>query len=295
MQRESLLQTPAAAPWALSAAPVTCSAASGWQGALVRRWNGTAPVMIQPALDEHYVVLHLGGVKAIERRRDGPTMSAIAEDGALTVVPAGTAFTWHTTGPIAFAHLYLRPDQFDAIVDDIADRRIAPTEQLALRDAVLEPLFRTMLSEFEEPSRPPTLRLDSLLESFVIRLALRYGSRSPRAAGRAFALAPHRLRRALDYIETHLQEDISLHDIVVAAGSSQFHFSHAFRIAMGISPYRYLTDQRIQLAKTLLITGPASLDDVSRRCGFNSAHQFSVMFKKQAGIGPKRYRISRSR
>ena len=279
-------------PWTLSAAPVTCSAASGWHQALVRRWCGTEPVMVQPPLDEHYVVLHLGGVKKIERRRDGPTVSTIADEGALTLVPAGTAFTWLTTGPIAFAHLYLPPHRFEATVDDVDERGVQLVEHVAVRDPILEPLFREMLAEFERPSSPSTIRLDALFESFVVRLALRYGSRPRSRTPRALALAPHRLRRVLDYIDNHLEDDISLNEIVVAAGSSQFHFSHAFRIAMGVSPYRYLINQRIELAKTLLMTSPVSLAEVSLRCGFNSGHQFSVMFKQQVGIGPKRYRSS---
>ena len=248
--------------------------------------------MVQPALGLHYVVLHLGGVKKIERRRDGPSISAIADDGALTVVPAGTAFTWRTTGPIAFAHLYLRPQQIETVLDDVDDRASLLVEHLAVRDRMLEPLFKQMLAELEGPSSPSTIRLDCLFESFAVRLAHRYGSRSPRTNGE-FALAPHRLRRALDYIEAHLEDDISLAGVVAAAGSSQFHFSHAFRLAMGVSPYRYVIDQRIQFAKTLLVTGSTSLDEVSRRCGFNSSHQFSVMFKKKVGIGPKRYRLDR--
>ena len=249
--------------------------------------------MVQPLLSEHYVVLHLGGLKKVERRRDGPTVSAIAGDGALTVVPAGTAFTWTTTGPIAFAHLYLRPEHFESAFDDADDRGVNLLARVAIRDRILEPLFREMLSEIERPSSLSTLRLDTLFDSFIVRLALRYDSRRAGQSREAFALAPHRLQRVLDYIESHLEDDISLKDIVAASGSSQFHFSHAFRIAMGVSPYRYLIEQRIQLAKVLLVTGHASLDEVSRRCGFNSAHQFSVMFKHQMGIGPKRYRLQR--
>lgn len=281
-------------PWALSESPVLSSEATRWRKALLRRWTGTSCVMVQPPLDHHYVVLHLGGAKHVERRRDGPTVSRVADRGSFTVVPAGTAFDWRTTGPIDFAHLYVRPEQLDGLAADT--RRggwdgSGLTAQVAVRDPVLEALFTQMLREIEQGSTASTIRLDCLFDSLMVRLASRFGSHEPVNSRKAVVLAPFRLRRALDYIETHVGDDIALEDLVEAAGSSQFHFSHAFKSATGVSPYRYLIDRRIELAKVLLVTGHASLEAVGRQCGFNSRHQFGVMFKRVVGVGPKHYRV----
>lgn len=280
----------------LSAPPLVSSEATGWNGALLRRWRGTSPVMEQPPLDSHYVVMHLGGSKQVMRRRDGPSLDTIVEMGSLTFVPAGTAFSWRTSGPIAFAHLYVGQRQLEETIGNQFEQRadgISLIDSVGCRDALLQPLYRAMLEEIESPESASALLLDSLLESFLIRLARVHASRAIATRLRPVALAPHRLHRVLDFIEANLGENIRLDDLARAAGSSQFHFSHSFREATGYSPYRYLIQQRIEYAKVMLIAGTEPLATVATQCGFNSRRQFSVMFKEMTGVGPKRFRIAR--
>jgi AraC family transcriptional regulator len=78
-----------------------------WDSALIRHWTGTSPHMEQPPLDHHYIVQHLGGAKSVQRRFDGASVSTVVQPGAITIVPVGTEYTWHTRGPIEFAHLYI--------------------------------------------------------------------------------------------------------------------------------------------------------------------------------------------
>ncbi len=283
-------------PWALSAPPSLCSEATGWNGALLRRWSGTSAVMEQPPLDQHYVVMHLGGPKHVTRNRDGPSVATVAERGSLTLVPAGTAYTWRTQGPIAFAHLYVPPRQFEDAVSqelDIEGRGASLIERVGCRDALLETMFDRMIREIRRADDASALLLDSLLEQVLSRLARRHASRPAFAGGRTLALAPHRLQRVLDFIEANLDRKLRLADLVTAAGTSQSHFSHAFLTATGQSPYRYLVHRRIERAQALLMTGDASLTDISKQCGFNRSHQFSVMFKEIVGVPPKRYRSER--
>ena len=95
--------TPLTWPWALRSKPVTSSEATRWKGTLLRRWRGTSAVMEQPPLDQHYIVMHLGGPKRVLRRRDGIPVSTIAECGSLTLVPAAILFAFGTKGLICKA------------------------------------------------------------------------------------------------------------------------------------------------------------------------------------------------
>jgi AraC family transcriptional regulator len=149
-----------------------------------------------------------------------------------------------------------------------------------------------MIAEIRGGGRSSRLLLDSLLESLCVRLAEKHASLSPRGVSTPVALASHRLRRVLEFMDANIGNDIALADLVAAAGTSQFHFSRAFHAATGCSPYRYLIRRRIAYAKVLLLTGTDSLGSVSSVCGFNSPHQFAVMFKQEAGVGPKRFRMT---
>ena len=279
--------------WAVSSPPVISSETSHWNGALLRAWSGTTPVMVQPPLNQHYFVVHLGGAKRVSRRGDGPEVSTLVDEGSITLVPAGSANVWKTEGPIAFAHLYIPPHDLASVIDrdfDVEGRDSTLVARVGCRDPLLEPLISYMLCEVRGGARASTLRLDALYESLCHRLVQRHTSHSVGKRQRALPLAPHRLRRVLEFIDANLANDIALADLAAAAGSSQFHFSRAFQMANAVSPYQYVLKQRIDYAKVLLMTQTTDVNAVALRCGFHSRHQFSLMFWRITGQRPKRFR-----
>lgn len=275
------------------APPVVCSRMNGWRGALMRRWRDTPAEMEQPRLDHHYVVLHLGGPKRITRRRDGPQIMVETQAAAITSVPAGTSHNWSTQGPIGFAHLYLAPALVDRTVQerfDVDPRTVELTGRVGTESPLLAALFMGMLAELETPAFSSRLMLDTLLQSFLVQLIREHSSIGGASRTALHSLAPRKLRRVLDFIEANLADDLELDDLASVAGSSRFHFSRAFRDATGFPPYRYLVHRRIDAAKTLLVQGNLSIEQVAADCGFKSTAQFSVMFKQIFGTTPSRFR-----
>lgn len=278
---------------AFMAEPDLCSANSGWHAALLRRWRGTSADMEQPSLDHHYVVLHLDGAKRITRTLDGPTMTVDAGAAAITSVPAGASHMWSTKGPIGFAHLYLDPAIVSRTIQDRFDldpRSVELTDSVAIDAPLLAALLLGMLAQVEAPGFSSRLVLDSLLQSFVIQLICESSTIAASTRAAPHSLAPRRLQRVLDFIDANLADDLELDDLASVAGSSRFHFSRAFRDATGFPPYRYLVHRRIDSAKTLLLQGDLSIDQVAAQCGFKSSAQFAVMFKQFFGTTPSRFR-----
>ena len=137
-------------PWSRATPPRLASDQGSWGGALLRAWSGTTPVMIQPPLDHHYLVMHLGGAKRVSRRGDGPAVASVIEDRSITLVPAGSANVWRTEGPIAFAHLYVPPATLSSTIErefDGEGRDAMLVARVGCRDSSLEPLVATMLDE----------------------------------------------------------------------------------------------------------------------------------------------------
>lgn len=278
----------------LSSPPNLCSAAHGkWSGALLRRWNGTSPQMEQPPLDHHYLVLHLGGPKRVHRRGLNSAVSADAEVGALTLVPAGTNYSWTTEGPIGFAHLYLHPHAIDHVITEEFDRDSRSVELIdcvARRLPLLSALMNAMMDQLETPSFSSRLVLDTLLHSLTVGLISECSTLSDTIGPAPHAISPRRLQRVLDFIESNLGDDIELEDLASVAGTSRFHFSRAFRHETGFPPYRYLIHRRVDAAKTLLLEGTLSIAQIAEQCGFNSQTQFAVMFRRVFGTSPGRFR-----
>jgi len=277
----------------LSAPPII-SRDSSMPGALIRWWRDVTQDIAQPALDHHYVTMHLGGAKRIRRCGEGRNQVVEVPSGALSIVPAGAAYQWSTRGPVEFAHLYLRPGAIERVGAEEFDRdssALCLQDRLGVQDALIQALFIAMLDEIAVRSARSQLYLDTLLHSVLLRLLRDYAA-APGAPLRArHSMAPARLRRVLDYMESNLAHDIALADLASVAAMSPFHFSRAFASVTGKPPYAYLVQRRIELAKTLLDSGGLSVSLIAGRCGFQSAGQFARMFKRATGCSPLRYRV----
>lgn len=274
--------------------PLTSREFGGAMSVLVRRWRGVSPDIEQPALDHHYVTLHLGGPKRVRRRCGGAnTISDVAE-GAYSVMPAGSACSWSTQGPIDFAHVYLKPAMLDNVIAaefDRDPRQVSLKDVMGARDPLLGALLAGLVEAVGRKERASRLYWEGYLHTFVCRLLQVHSTLASVAAPAPHGLAPSRVRRVLEFVENHLADDIGLLDLAATAGVSPFHFTRGFRRATGATPYAFLTRRRLERAKSLLDDTELSLANVARACGFASHGQFSSMFKRGLGISPSRYRL----
>ena len=95
--------------------------------------------------------------------------------------------------------------------------------------------------------------------------------------------------QALQYIDQHYQEELTIHDIAEHIGVSGDYFSRQFKQVTGIAPVEYLRRYRFARAMELL-AGGESVTDVSRKVGFKNLCHFSREFKNQLGVTPSQYR-----
>ena len=95
---------------------------------------------------------------------------------------------------------------------------------------------------------------------------------------------------AIDYIHTHLKEDLSLADIGRAVHISKHHFCRRFKEATGATVMEYILRTRLALAKQLLLKEEVSVGTVSEVCGFSSTSYFCRTFKADTGLSPLAYR-----
>jgi len=109
----------------------------------------------------------------------------------------------------------------------------------------------------------------------------------PSAKGR---LDRRRLFRVLDYIDRHLEGDVTLDSMASVACLSRFHFARAFKQAVGQSPRRYVIARRLERAKALLIEGEAPLVEIALDLQFSSQANFTRAFRQSTGMAPGQYR-----
>lgn len=113
-------------------------------------------------------------------------------------------------------------------------------------------------------------------------------------SGRADALSS-RFRRVLAYINDNLDRSISLVELASIMGLSPSRFSHVFKIAHGIAPYRYILRRRIEAAKARLCNCDATIATISWQVGFSSESRFRQIFVRYTGATPSAYRATRGK
>jgi AraC family transcriptional regulator len=105
-------------------------------------------------------------------------------------------------------------------------------------------------------------------------------------------LASWQARAVADYIEEHLNEQISLATLARIARLSTHHFCRAFKQSFGVPPHKYHQARRIQQAKMQLTDRAASITEVGVILGYSCASAFSDAFHKMTGQTPSQFRKS---
>lgn len=102
----------------------------------------------------------------------------------------------------------------------------------------------------------------------------------------------NRIRPAIDYIEKHYSEEISLQQLADLCNYSYSHFSKMFIKTLSINPNTYLAYTRIRKAEDLLKSTDMHITDIATSVGYNDVSYFIRVFRKLKGISPNKYRNS---
>ncbi len=98
------------------------------------------------------------------------------------------------------------------------------------------------------------------------------------------------IQTVIKFIENNYSEPISIDDMIENIHVSKYHFIRRFSRAMGITPYSYLTNYRINMSKTLLRSTDKTVSEIAECCGFLDTSNFINHFKKHTGQKPLQYR-----
>jgi AraC family transcriptional regulator len=105
-------------------------------------------------------------------------------------------------------------------------------------------------------------------------------------------LARWQARRAVTYIDTHLESRLEVTMLAKLVSFSKSHFSRAFKQSLGLPPMTYVKMRRIERAKTLMTSTNQQLTQIALICGFADQSHLNRSFRKVNGVSPGRWRRS---
>lgn len=98
------------------------------------------------------------------------------------------------------------------------------------------------------------------------------------------------LQKAINYMEEHLLEDITIEDIALQANASPFHFQRTFAILTDISVSDYLRRRRLTLAAEELLRSDGKIIDLAYKYCYDTPEAFTKAFRRQHGVTPSEAR-----
>lgn len=99
----------------------------------------------------------------------------------------------------------------------------------------------------------------------------------------------HLYENLMNYIEGHLEEDLSLERLAGEFYVSKYHISHLFKEHIGLSTHQYITKKRLAAVKDAIL-GNINISEAYLMFGFQDYSSFYRAFKKEFGMSPREYK-----
>jgi two-component system, response regulator YesN len=98
------------------------------------------------------------------------------------------------------------------------------------------------------------------------------------------------LRKAVDYLDAHFDQTLTLEILAGRAKLSVSRLAHRFKEETGATLIEYLTWVRIGHAQRLLVETDKSCQIIADEVGYNNQSYFSRAFRRVVGITPRQFR-----
>jgi AraC family transcriptional regulator len=183
-------------------------------------------------------------------------------------------------------------DTYDNIVSDIVRGGTVHLEPSGPADDPLVSRIVSTLTHEMKGGFLDRILADALNSALAVQIARRFVEPSAITLAPSNGLSLERLGRVRDYIEAHLDDDLSLTTLADIASLSSYHFSRSFKEATGVGPQRYVIQRRIECAKTLLRRTHQPLALIAQKAGFADQSHLTSIFRREIGVTPGRFRVA---
>lgn len=254
-------------------------------GGLIQATVGEPPgYLVLDAIPANVLMFNISPVQKLRQDRNGRSFVSDMLSGEMTLLPQGTPSQWCWNSTCDRLDVIFSPSALGpGCCPELVDRYL-------FRDPQMQVICRHLYHELSLGSCSERLYCESLVVSLAEILLLRHStaSKGMRLLPRG-GLSRNQARRVLEYIESNLSRDLTLKNLSEIADLSLHHFARVFKQTVGVAPYRYVLERRVEVAKIMLRSAKASLVDISLSTGFDSQSHFSSTFRRIVGAPPSQF------
>ncbi|MBW4449641.1 MAG: AraC family transcriptional regulator [Spirirestis rafaelensis WJT71-NPBG6] len=224
-----------------------------------------------------------------ERWLDGKMTTETRNNGDIAIIPAGISHRCNWNTSVQFIILAIESVLLKQVGQDLVDcdRIELIPHFMTGQDVLIQGIFYALREELEFSKIGGYLLIDSLKMTLAIHLLRNYCTTQPKLSSYEDGLSKSTLQQVKEYINEHLHQDVKLIELAAIAQMSLYHFLRLFKQSMGVTPYQYILQCRIDKGKYLLQHSELSIADIALRVGFCDQSHFTRYFKRIVGVTPK--------
>jgi AraC family transcriptional regulator len=278
--------------------PLVASYHTGWKGLTFTHYCHPPHETLEHCLIQHSLVItDPQSCFTAERRLDGKFRHYAHGNGRIDAIPAFLSHRTNWDREVEFSVIAICPTLLVGVAsplenrttqESIANCEIELIPQLAIEDPVIQQLALALKLEIQTGCLSGRLYGESLGIALAARLVQNYAVSKP-SEFKANGLSRSQLKRVIDYMKANLTQDLSILDLATLTGMSESHLSRSFKRSVGIAPYQYLRQQRVERAKQLLEQQSIAISTIALDCGFANQTHLTKVFRQMTGMTPKAY------
>jgi AraC family transcriptional regulator len=285
-------------PKFLTNPPLTASFHAGWNNIQLVHYHQPSIDVPEMANSQHMVIIPLGHEAVdFELSIEGckQTVSYREEDysGCIEIYPADLHFGLRSHATVKTMEVllcYIEPNFLAQTAYELTNSdRIKLLQTPKKVDLLIYQIGLALKASLEVDGVGSRFYADSMATALSAHLLRHYSTCSHAFRDYQDGLSKQKLKQAVEYIQAHLGEDLSLSAIANELGMSQYYFCRLFKKSTGVSPHQYLIQQRVEKAKHLLKQSERTITSVAMDCGFANQSHFAKCFHQCTGMNPKQF------
>src|SRR5258708_32402263 len=237
------------------------STAAGWEGLVAQAFH--EPRQMQgwtvPASPDLSLVLFTGSALHVEwRQAQEPWEGRDIQPGDL-ILNWGTGpaydIAWRRLSaiPTQTLRLHLCRELVARVAEQVAATDLASLHlvpHVGFQDPLLTQIALALWRELKEPAPAGNLYAHTAAQLLAVHLVRQYATRPAGVrAAPPFPLTERQIQQVLEFIRTHLSQELSLEVLAQQTGYSPYHFARLLRRALGASPHQVVPRQRLARAQ----------------------------------------------
>lgn len=270
--------------------PIPSSYKEAWSDISLERYQMPPGETPEYALEHHVININMGQSLQLERIIDGRLQTGQVFAGAVGICPIHLphSFRWDKEANILVLRLQnelLTRNAWELL--NIERFELVP--HLATQDLLIQQIGLALEAELRSNGSSERLYVETMANALAVHLLRHCSTQGRRNIDCRAGLPAHKLKLVMDYINDYLNRELSLDELAAIAQLSPYHFSRVFKQSTGLSPHKYLIQQRVERAKQLLRQRKMNLSEIALACGFTHQSHLNRHFKRLTGVTPKNF------